>query len=477
MRMNRGLWPALAVVVLSLSACGLAGPGSASETTSAAPPPASARVASVGGSSTAVSASPAADADTALYRSVRGAVVRIDSDDCDSMGEGSGFVYGPDLVVTVAHVVSGSSNVRITAPSLDFVASAHIIGLDKTTDLALLKTDVPIPASPLQFATQDPEQGQHIQAVGYPGFGSEQPTGGGVLKLHQHWRVTDDDGSLMDLSDLIVSNASINPGNSGGPWIDAQGKVVGLSESKQNYDSSGNPAENINAGVSGTDAATEVAKWVSQPNPLPLAECAYNTDATETESDAFDTLWIDFWDINQSDFESAYAQHDPATAPASGYSSFLTGNESSTITAVGADPDGGHLFALEDSGVDAAGQWLDVTFESSQRPDKAPDGTNTDCTIWHQRVHFSTVNGLQLIHGTEQTPGQSSEQLPCSAAASASASAADSPSPGESLSPPDTTDVAPSPAPPTGTDVSPSDSTPTPSVPSTSVIVPAPSPS
>jgi serine protease Do len=98
---------------------------------------------------------------------------------------------------------------------------AQIIGIDRETDLALLKVsrkDLPY----LELADSDELfPGQIVLAFGSP-LGLENSVSMGVVSAVAR-QLRPEDPMIY-----IQTDASINPGNSGGPLVDATGRVVGI---------------------------------------------------------------------------------------------------------------------------------------------------------------------------------------------------------------------------------------------------------
>jgi serine protease Do len=145
-------------------------------------------------------------------------------------GEGSGFVIQPDgLILTNAHVVEGAT--RVTVQLTDRREySAKVIGVDKTSDVAVIK----IPVTGLQTVTLGDSNtlqvGQWVLAIGAP-FGFENSATAGIVSAKG--RTLPDSGYVP----FIQTDVPINPGNSGGPLFDMQGKVIGINS--QIYSRSG----------------------------------------------------------------------------------------------------------------------------------------------------------------------------------------------------------------------------------------------
>ncbi|MCZ7589519.1 MAG: trypsin-like peptidase domain-containing protein [Gaiella sp.] len=139
---------------------------------------------------------------------------------------GSGFVIDKDgHIVTNYHVVRGASRIEVSFSNRDTV-KAKVVGIDPSTDLALLEVDVPAKAlTPLSLADSDAVQvGDPVVAIGNP-FGLERTVTAGIVSaLQREVRAPND----YAIDHVIQTDAPINSGNSGGPLIDAQGRVIGV---------------------------------------------------------------------------------------------------------------------------------------------------------------------------------------------------------------------------------------------------------
>jgi S1-C subfamily serine protease len=139
---------------------------------------------------------------------------------------GSGFVLDKDgTIATNAHVVDGATKVSVRFGD----GAAHVakvLGVDKSTDLALLKID-PKGADlhPLQLgASRGIQVGDPTVAIGNP-FGLDRTLTTGVVSALQR-QIRAPNGFTID--NVIQTDAAMNPGNSGGPLIDATGRVIGI---------------------------------------------------------------------------------------------------------------------------------------------------------------------------------------------------------------------------------------------------------
>jgi putative serine protease PepD len=168
--------------------------------------------------------------------------------------EGSGFVIDTKGdIVTNEHVVDGANSISVRFQD-GTVAKATLVGSDKSTDVAVIKVDVPASElHPLTLGNSSTVQpGQEVVAIGSP-FGLPGSMTSGIVSAVGR-TITAPNG--FSISGAIQTDAAINHGNSGGPLIDvATNTVVGV-DAQIESDS------NDNAGVGFAipiDAARSVA--------------------------------------------------------------------------------------------------------------------------------------------------------------------------------------------------------------------------
>ena len=206
-----------------------------------------------------VSAVPASSSDgtdwSAVASAVLPAVVTIQTQGASSSsgGTGSGVVYDAQGdIVTNYHVIAsvvGGGKIQVTLAD-GRLYSAHIVGHDRTTDLAVIRLDnPPSDLTVARFASSSAlKVGAPVMAIGAPLGLSNTVTTGIISALNRPVEVSMEDSSTQQdptqaSSDLVVTNAiqidaSINPGNSGGPLFDASGAVVGINSSIKSLSSS-----------------------------------------------------------------------------------------------------------------------------------------------------------------------------------------------------------------------------------------------
>ncbi|WP_300455050.1 DegQ family serine endoprotease [Accumulibacter sp.] len=147
-----------------------------------------------------------------------------------SRGMGSGFIVSQEgLILTNAHVVDGADDVTVKlTDKREF--KARIVGLDKLTDVALLRIDATkLPVVRLG----DPSRirvGEWVVAIGSP-FGFENSVTAGIVSAKS--RSLPSDSHVP----FIQTDVAVNPGNSGGPLLNLDGEVIGINS--QIYSRSG----------------------------------------------------------------------------------------------------------------------------------------------------------------------------------------------------------------------------------------------
>ncbi len=165
---------------------------------------------------------------------VRAAVVRIELPAAgedegtpgranESSTQGSGLIFQSDgHIVTNYHVVRESTRVEVQLEDGRRLP-AQVLSADAAIDIAILKieaSDLPT----IAWADSDQLQaGDFIWALGYP-YGWRQSLSFGILSA-----VAQMPNNASPLATLLQSDVAIHPGHSGGCWLNADGKVIGIS--------------------------------------------------------------------------------------------------------------------------------------------------------------------------------------------------------------------------------------------------------
>ena len=145
-------------------------------------------------------------------------------------GQGSGFIIDSDgYILTNAHVVEGAEKVRVQLNN-NKEYNADVIGLDKRTDVALVKIQGDhLPVAKIGDSDQV-QVGDWVLAIGSPFGFSHTATQGIVSAVARNL-------PSGDYVPFIQTDAAINPGNSGGPLFNSKGEVIAINS--QIYSRSG----------------------------------------------------------------------------------------------------------------------------------------------------------------------------------------------------------------------------------------------
>jgi S1-C subfamily serine protease len=151
--------------------------------------------------------------------------VRGRAPSCSRALEGTGFVIAKERVMTNAHVVAGTSEVSVEVGRGQF--DATVVHYDPQTDIAILA--VPdLDAPPLQFRSDEIDQGQDGIVLGYPLDGPYTASEARVRERIPLLRGPDIYDAQTVTRDVYTVRAKVRSGNSGGPLVDPQGKVMGV---------------------------------------------------------------------------------------------------------------------------------------------------------------------------------------------------------------------------------------------------------
>jgi putative serine protease PepD len=139
---------------------------------------------------------------------------------------GSGFVIDKaGHIVTNYHVVRGASSIQVSFSNNERIKAA-VVGLDPSTDIAVLKVHVKSRAlKSLPLGNSDAVRvGDQVIAIGNP-FGLDRSVTSGIVSAVQR-RI--EAPNQLSISHVIQTDAALNHGNSGGPLLNAQGEVIGV---------------------------------------------------------------------------------------------------------------------------------------------------------------------------------------------------------------------------------------------------------
>jgi len=150
--------------------------------------------------------------------------VKILGNACGYVQEGSGFVVGPALVVTNAHVIAGEASTQVQVGSTSYPATPVLF--DPKFDLAVLRTRAPL-GPVLSLDQNEVPRGAQGAVLGYPEDGPLSVGPGAVsADLSAEGRDIYNEGLVV--RSVYEIDAVIEPGNSGGPLVAPDGTVIGM---------------------------------------------------------------------------------------------------------------------------------------------------------------------------------------------------------------------------------------------------------
>ncbi len=193
--------------------------------------------------------------------------VKIVSQGCGEILEGSGFLVAPGLYVTNAHVVAGTYSTQLEFQN-DVPVKARIVYFDPNFDLALLRApELPGLGAPLSLDSSDVNRGQVAAVLGYPGGGNfnAQPAGVRQLFLAQGRNIY---GTGLTNRYVYELQAVVRPGNSGGPLVEPNGLVIGVVFSTSATD------PNVGYALASPSVLSRVQSNSSDTAPVSTGSCA-----------------------------------------------------------------------------------------------------------------------------------------------------------------------------------------------------------
>lgn|SRR5574341_346563 len=138
-------------------------------------------------------------------------------------GVGSGFLIdAKGYIVTNNHVIEGATRITVGLLSGERYR-AKVVGVDRETDLAVIKIDGDHPFPVMKFGDSNAVQvGDWVLAIGSP-FGLEQTVTAGIISKKER-----DSQAFTSFQRFLQTDAAINRGNSGGPLVNMHGEVIGV---------------------------------------------------------------------------------------------------------------------------------------------------------------------------------------------------------------------------------------------------------
>ena len=238
-------------------------------------------------------------------------------------GAGTGVIVGKNdselLIATNNHVVEGATSLSVGFIDEESVAG-EIKGTDVENDLAVVAvklSDIPEDTmNQIKIATvgdsDELQLGDQVVAIGNAlGYG-QSVTSGYVSAHDRDLTLTDQNGTTINSTGLIQTDAAINEGNSGGALLNMNGELIGINEAKTASSSTGTSVDNIGfaipidkaetslkqlmnlttrekvdasqasyLGIAGQDVSSEVTELYGIPSGVVVSEVVENGPADE----------------------------------------------------------------------------------------------------------------------------------------------------------------------------------------------------
>jgi len=279
-------------------------------------------------------------------------------------------------------VVDGAVAIGLTESG--HTTLGHVIGIDDSTDVALVQSATPFAGHVFNLASSQPTVGTLVGVIGYPEGGPVSFSQGSISGLDRTENVEG-----QPRSGLIQTDAAMNPGNSGGPLLLVNGTVVGLA------DAADTQAEGIGFAVPSVAAAPLFSSWQQAPsqpapagcaNPLGPSGFGQIQSGTDAPTGIVAALTTYFDAIDTGDYVTAYGQLAPNEQATISEAQFAENDATSydydiTLGAVTQTSGGSYL--------------VDVSFTSLQRSSEGPNGDQ--CDNWSLEYTMVSSGGSWLI--------------------------------------------------------------------------------
>ena len=166
-------------------------------------------------------------------------------------GAGSGVILSKDgYIVTNAHVIQNTGNIYVYFNDHSKRLKAEVIGIDKPSDLAVIKIEHKKKLTPIKFADSDALQLTDLVFTIGNSLGLGKTVSQGIISALNKRSL-----GFFEYENLIQTDATINQGNSGGALVNNQGELIGI-----------NTLKVVKTGVSGIGFAipSNIVKTISK---------------------------------------------------------------------------------------------------------------------------------------------------------------------------------------------------------------------
>ena len=137
---------------------------------------------------------------------------------------GSGVIISNDgYIITNNHVIERAETIEVVHQRKTY--KAELVGVDRNTDIAVLKIEADNLPAIKKGSSRDLKIGEWVIAVGNPFNLTSTVTAGIVSAKERQINIL---GGDFPLESFIQTDAAINPGNSGGALVNIRGELVGI---------------------------------------------------------------------------------------------------------------------------------------------------------------------------------------------------------------------------------------------------------
>ena len=323
----------------------------------------------------------------AVIATAEGSVAKVLATRCDAGPiPGSAFVVGPGLLLTAAHVVTGSRQVAVALPG-GTMALAEVAGLDPSADTALLRTTAELPAA-LPLLTDPATVGAPMALIGHPLGGDDVSATQGVITSTGDQVVVNG----FDMNRLLTVDVEVAPGNSGGPALDRSGAVAGMIVARMGGKPWRDRSAQVTVAIPAAVLAEHLAGW---PDPVAVSPCPGEADAAgqppligeeSIDDEPVLTVWLLAAGLNAGQYPSSWQLLTPAARLGAG--------------------------SFEAWQREAAGtRWRSLQIDSTQREGeraaislRAEAMRGETCIVLAQEYQLRRVDGIWLIDQLSQRP-------------------------------------------------------------------------